>query len=104
MTQPHAHPSTTTADAAICGALGRSGAPCKRPTGWGTDSSFGRCKNHTGSTPTGRVAAAKAEAVATAAMLLGGAPNMAPHDALLLCVRSAAGEWFHWEAQTYIRE
>jgi len=32
----------------ICGAQTRDGSPCKRPAGWGTDSSEGRCKQHGG--------------------------------------------------------
>lgn len=42
-----------------CGAKGRSGKPCGRPAGWGTDHvGVGRCKMHGGSTPTHRRGAA----------------------------------------------
>ena len=34
-----------------CGAKNRSGKPCKRPAGWGTDhAGEGRCKLHGGAT------------------------------------------------------
>lgn len=47
-----------------CGAATRKGAECKNPAGAGTDHfGYGRCKNHTGSTPAGRLSAAKQELV-----------------------------------------
>jgi hypothetical protein len=46
-----------------CGANGRSGKPCARPAGWGTDHvGFGSCKLHGGSTPNHRRAAQLAAA------------------------------------------
>lgn len=48
---------------ATCGAEGRTGAPCKKPAGMGTDHlGFGYCKFHTGSTPGGVKAAEKERA------------------------------------------
>lgn len=42
-----------------CGANGRSGRPCARPAGWGTDHvGVGRCKLHGGSTPSHQRSAA----------------------------------------------
>lgn len=39
---------------AVCGAKNRSGEPCQRPAGWGTDHvGEGRCKLHGGLTPRG---------------------------------------------------
>lgn len=46
-----------------CGANGRSGNPCARPAGWGTDHvGIGRCKLHGGSTPSHQRSAAIARA------------------------------------------
>jgi hypothetical protein len=37
---------------ALCGARARSGKPCRRPAGWGTEhAGYGACKLHGGSTP-----------------------------------------------------
>jgi hypothetical protein len=84
----------------VCGAKTSTGAPCKRTAGWGTDhTGFGKCKMHSGSTRNGKVAAAKEEAVELAGLLLGAAPDIAPHEAILLCLRSAVGEWRYWEMQ-----
>ncbi len=84
----------------VCGAKTRAGGKCQRGAGAGTDHvGHGKCKLHGGATRTGKVAAAKAEAVETAALLLGAAPDIAPHDAILLCLRSAWGEWHFWETQ-----
>lgn len=43
--------SASHGDPRYCGALGRSGNPCRREAGWGTDHfGVGRCKFHLGST------------------------------------------------------
>lgn len=65
---------------------------CKRPAGWGTDHlGFGECSYHGGSTRAGRVKAAKL-AGRVEAQALGAPLNIDPYDALLWCVRIAAGE------------
>lgn len=71
-----------------CGAKTRGGKLCKLKAGQGTDHvGSGRCKHHGGSTPNGKKAAAK-----EAALTLAGELDMEPHDALLWCVRAAAGQ------------
>lgn len=81
-------PSTTTPTFETCGARTRRGTACRRPAGHGTEHpGFGNCKLHFGATPNGGVHAARLEAAA-----LGEEHDMAPHDALLWCVRIAAGE------------
>jgi hypothetical protein len=71
-----------------CGAKTRSGGKCSLAAGQGTDHiGSGRCKFHGGATPNGKKAAAK-EAALTMALEL----DMEPHDALLWCVRAAAGQ------------
>jgi hypothetical protein len=66
---------------------------CSLPAGWGTDHvGSGRCRLHSGSTRNGRVAAAKEEAVREAVQVMGAPINIDPLEALLWCVRSAAGE------------
>jgi hypothetical protein len=71
-----------------CGAKTRGGGKCKKQKGWGTEHlGTGRCKLHGGSTASGQAAAAK-----EAAQIMGVALDVEPHDALLTCVRIAAGE------------
>lgn len=71
-----------------CGAKTRSGGKCKKQKGWGTDHlGTGRCKLHGGNTSSGQAAAAK-----EAAVIMGEQLDVDPHDALLTCVRIAAGE------------
>jgi hypothetical protein len=71
-----------------CGAKTRSGGKCKKQKGWGTEHlGTGRCKLHGGNTESGTMAAAK-----EAAVVMGQALDVEPHDALLTCVRIAAGE------------
>lgn len=82
-----------------CGARKRSGGTCGRPAGWGTThAGWGRCKLHGGSTPTQRIGAAKQEAAA-AAIKLGAPIDINPMDALLWCVRIAAGEVAYFTMQ-----
>lgn len=75
-----------------CNAIKRDGKPCSLTAGQGTDHvGIGRCKFHGGSTPTHMHHAAKTQARMHAVTM--GAPiNIEPHDALLWCVRIAAGE------------
>jgi hypothetical protein len=73
-----------------CGGKTRSrpGGRCTKPKGWGTDHlGIGSCKLHTGSTRNGEKSAAK-----ETALVMGAAMDMEPHEALLWCVRVAAGE------------
>jgi hypothetical protein len=77
----------------LCGAKKRQGeGTCRLRAGLGTDHvGWGRCKFHGGATRTVRLGAAKQEAQARAVVM--GAPvDIEPHDALLMCVRAAAGE------------
>lgn len=53
-----------------CNARGRSGVPCRRSAGWGTDHrGVGRCSSHTGSTTNGKKHAIKLTAEALHAEL-----------------------------------
>lgn len=75
-----------------CGARTRSGDPCRNPAGYKTDHvGSGRCAFHLGSTPNGRMAAAR-EIAAREAAKIGGEVEMEPHAALELCVRMAAAD------------
>src|SRR5215208_7034231 len=55
--------------AGVCGARTRHGGLCRRPAGWGTPHTVGRCKLHGGCTPTGLAAAARQEALAEVGFL-----------------------------------
>ena len=58
---------------ALCGARGRTGRPCRKRAGWGTDHvGYGNCKLHAGSTPGGRKAAEKQRLAAVVAAPIGG--------------------------------
>jgi hypothetical protein len=71
-----------------CAAKTRGGGKCKKQKGWGTDHlGSGRCKLHGGKTESGTKAAAK-----EAALIMGEALDIEPHEALITCVRIAAGE------------
>ena len=57
----------TTRHTLRCGAQGRTGTPCRKSAGWGTDhAGYGHCRLHGGASPNGRVFAAKLEAAAKA--------------------------------------
>lgn len=84
---------------ALCGARKKSGGTCDKTAGWGTDhNGIGTCKLHGGSTRNARVSAAKKEA-AMAAVTLGAPIDIGPLDALLWCVRIAAGEVAYFTMQ-----
>lgn len=75
-----------------CGARTRLGHPCTRPAGWGTQHvGVGRCKMHGGASPhaevNGQVQLARREYA-----VMGIPLNVQPHEALLECIRIAAGE------------
>jgi hypothetical protein len=72
----------------LCGAKKKGGGACGREAGWGTaHAGIGACKLHGGSTPNHNTAAAPA-----LAQTMGGPLDLSPHDALIWCVRTAAGE------------
>lgn len=79
-------------DKASCSAKTRTGAPCRRPAGFGTDHvGIGRCKNHGGCTPNHQLAGVITLARREAAVM--GRPlEIDPLDAILECIRIAAGE------------
>jgi hypothetical protein len=79
-------------DPMLCGAKTRKGTPCQKGAGWGTKhSGTGRCKLHGGSSPqaelSGQVFLARREAV-----VMGVPLDIEPHNAILECIRIAAGE------------
>lgn len=81
-----------TADFARCGAKARAGRPCRKPAGAGTDHlGHGRCLHHAGSTPNGRIAAAREQAAAEAARL-GVEIETDPHEALSEIVAIIGGQ------------
>lgn len=88
-------PETLTQNAQ-CGAKSKSGAPCRRPAGAGTDHvGYGPCKLHGGSTATHRKHAAKLQAAAEAnrlGVVMGLPIEVDPLEALLRCIWIAAGE------------
>lgn len=77
---------------AKCDAAKRSGGKCARPAGWGTQHlGVGSCKLHGGSTPTHELAGAVL--LARRDMAVMGQPlDIEPGEALLQCIRIAAGE------------
>ena len=81
-----------------CGANGRSGKPCARPAGWGTDHpGVGRCKLHLGSTAKHRKAASTELAKRECATL--GIPvETTEAEALLHEVREAKGNTIFYTA------
>ncbi len=84
--------------AALCGAKTRAGGTCGHPKGWGTESTFGRCKMHGGATPSGRQFAAKEAARAEAARL-GAELPLSAHEALELSLALVAGEVSYLRAE-----
>lgn len=85
---------TTDFGVRLCMAKKRqSNGECHRIAGWGTDHpGYGRCKNHGGSAPNGRLKAYKEMAMEESKRIMGPMIDIEPHDALLLCVKIAAGE------------
>lgn len=75
-----------------CGAKTKAGRPCKKPAGHGTQHvGTGRCKLHGGASPQaelgGQVVLARREAA-----VMGVPLDIEPHNAILECIRIAAGE------------
>jgi hypothetical protein len=85
----------------LCGSRRlKVGELCTLPAGWGTDHvGSGRCRLHGGATRNGRVAAAKEEAQREAVQVMGAPIDVDPLEALLVCVRVAAGEAEYASAQ-----
>lgn len=78
-----------------CGAKTRSGGKCKKQAGWGTEHlGAGRCKLHGGATPNGEKAGAN-----ELGRIMGEEMDVEPHEALLTCVRIAAGEVAYCSAE-----
>lgn len=76
----------------ICGAKKGSGDKCGLAPGWGTDHpGYGKCVYHGGRSPGGRKAAVMAK-VKEEAPAMGIPIDLDPMEALLMCVRIAAGE------------
>lgn len=72
---------------------GVKGSPCQRPAGWGTDHpGYGKCKHHGGATPSGRKAALMEMIRDEVRKVMGPAIEVDPMEALLWCIRIAAGE------------
>lgn len=85
-----------------CGAKSRSGSPCRKPAGWGTDHGgrHGPCKLHGGNTRNHKVAAGKA--IAAEAVKTYGLPReVDPRDALLEEVHRTAGavDWLRGQVE-----
>lgn len=80
------------AEKRLCGAkLTKRAGTCKRVAGYGTSHlGYGRCKNHSGSTPVGKTVADR-EMVAERLATYGGAVEISPEDALLQEVHRTAG-------------
>ena len=78
-------------DSKLCGATRKSGAPCKRGAGWGTDHpGYGRCKLHLGRTDNHRKAAQR-EMAEDAVVTFGLPREIDPQAALLEEVHRTAG-------------
>ncbi len=82
----------TSASAERCAAKTRKGSPCQQPAGWGTQHvGVGRCKLHGGAEPhaqvNGMVQLARREQ-----QVMGMPLAIEPQDAILECIRIAAGE------------
>ena len=76
----------------LCGGEKRKGGKCGRPAGWGTDHvGVGTCKLHAGNAPAaalkGMIELARREQA-----VMGVPLSIEPQDAILECIRIAAGE------------
>lgn len=84
----------------ICGAPTRQqsgkfpkGDPCHRPAGWGTSHlGYGKCKLHGGNMANVALSAVREEVMDEVRRVMGPALDVDPMEALLWCVRIAAGE------------
>jgi hypothetical protein len=73
-----------------CGGKTRAGGLCRREAGWGTNHvGAGKCKLHGGSAPSGETAGNRELALAYASERMG-TSDLAPTDAMLMCVRDTA--------------
>lgn len=79
-------------DPSLCGARTRDGSPCDKSAGWGTGHvGHGRCRLHGGSSPNAEVAG-QVWLAHREALVMGIPLDVHPHEALLECIRIAAGE------------
>jgi hypothetical protein len=80
----------------LCAAQRRNGAACRRPAGWGTKHpGYGNCKPRGGATRNGQLHAAKllaADQATRIGIVMGFPIDVDPLEALLECIRIAAGE------------
>lgn len=75
-----------------CEARTKSGKPCQRIAGAGTDHpGHGRCSKHSGSTPTGKIVAAREQVTAMAAAM-GAGVDADPFETIMLAIRQARAE------------
>lgn len=71
-----------------CGAKKKTGGRCRQPAGFGTThKGLGACKFHGGAAPTHQSSAIRQEAV-----LMGAPVDINPVDAMIWCIKLAAGE------------
>lgn len=92
-------------DRTLCGAKTRAGGTCTKRAGEGTGHpGEGRCKHHAGSTPShelkGAVILARREAQVMGVPL----HDVDPHEAILECIRIAAGEVQYASSQIWALE
>lgn len=77
---------------ALCGGKKRKGGKCTQPAGWGTQHpGAGRCKLHGGSGPAAQVKGL-VELARREQQVMGAPLSIEPQDAILECIRIAAGE------------
>jgi hypothetical protein len=75
-----------------CGAKTKHGGKCGRPAGWGTGhGGVGRCKFHLGTSPSHELSGV-VELARREMAVMGQPLNIEPHEAILQCIRIAAGE------------
>jgi hypothetical protein len=76
----------------LCGGETRKGGKCRRPAGWGTPhQGVGTCKLHAGNTPAA-VLKGMVELARREQQVMGMPLSIEPQDAILECIRIAAGE------------
>lgn len=77
--------------------MGRTGKPCRRTAGWGTDHvGYGTCKLHLGSSKKHGIAAARMEALQFARGALGQELDVDPLEGVLIAVRLSYGVVDFW--------
>lgn len=92
MAKLKAVPADPTAEGRFCGSNKKRGGHCERPAGWGTKHlGVGRCKLHGGASPNAEVAG-QVQLARREAVVMGAPLDIPPHEAILECIRIAAGE------------